>query len=140
MGFRGGEPEEEVRPLMNVVPFIDIMLVLLVVFMLAVPALQKSQAERSAADKSAEVSDASADGAVSHEICVSRGSLTLDGVKTDREALLEVLSDPALPESDSIALSASPGTPWSEVLPVMSIITGSGRSKASFSVCGEGGS
>ena len=135
MGFRGGEPEEEVRPLMNVVPFIDIMLVLLVVFMLAVPALQKSQAERSA-----EVSDASADGAVSHEICVSRGSLTLDGVKTDREALLEALSDPALPESDSIALSASPGTPWSEVLPVMSIITGSGRSKASFSVCGEGGS
>ena len=41
MGFGGGEPEEEVRPFMNVVPFIDIMLVLLVVFMLAVPALQR---------------------------------------------------------------------------------------------------
>lgn len=43
MGFGGGDSGEEVRPLMNVVPFIDIMLVLLVVFMLAVPALQKAR-------------------------------------------------------------------------------------------------
>lgn len=57
MGFGGGDSGEEVRPLMNVVPFIDIMLVLLVVFMLAVPALQKSSADQNPADKSSEVSD-----------------------------------------------------------------------------------
>lgn len=139
MGFGGGDSGEEVRPLMNVVPFIDIMLVLLVVFMLAVPALQKSSADQNPADKSSEVSDTGAAGAASHEICVSRGSVTLDSVRTDRESLLRSLSDPALPMSDTITLSAAPGTPWSEVLPVMGIITESGRSKAAFSVCGEGG-
>ena len=135
MGFGGGEPEEEVRPFMNVVPFIDIMLVLLVVFMLAVPALQKSSAE-----KSAEPSADGGDDAAVHEICVSGGGLSLDGRKTDEAALRKASSDPAMPATGTITLAAAPGTPWSEVLPVMRLLSESGRSRVSFSVCSEGGS
>ena len=108
---------------------------ILVVFMLAVPALQKSSAE-----KSAEPSADGGDDAAVHEICVSGGGLSLDGRKTDEAALRKAISDPAMPATGTITLAAAPGTPWSEVLPVMRLLSESGRSRVSFSVCSEGGS
>lgn len=124
MAFQAHDTEEEVIAAINIVPFVDITLVLLIIFMLTSQAIVRASIQvdlPSAASAGAGVTS------TLNLVLTKNGELFLDGQPTNPKALAAHVARAAWKDHDLQAvISADTGVDYGQVVKLIDIVKGNG--------------